>query len=259
MMKKTLIFILLNVFCLQYAVFATIQKAPIATSESTVLKTTEPKLSFKQRVMTYFLQRKIQRIIAKSSYVRAAKDSTDRNCVKIVLKRGTVIFAQISSMDEKNITYQLCEQSNRTEGTISLANVSQITDSKGRMIFNNESKPAKLVSETKGRKYANISLIALLVAAGAVVLTIIAIAASFGGGNGSNSVREFFSDMLFAAAAVFTFVVSILVSFIMGIMALIELGKSTNENSGSKVLAGIATVISGLVIFFTLLGLAGGG
>jgi hypothetical protein len=255
MMKKTLIFILLNVFCLQYAVFATIQKAPIATSESTVLKTTEPKLSFKQRVMTYFLQRKIQRIIAKSSYVRAAKDSTDRNCVKIVLKRGTVIYAQISSMDEKNITYQLCEQSNRSEGTISLTNVSQITDSKGRMIFNNESKPAQLVSQTLGRKYANMSVTALLVAVGAVLLTIIAIASSFGGGSNS----DIFSSVLFGVFAVSTFVVGILASFIWGIMALIELGKSSNENSGSKALAGLATVISGLVIFFTLLGLVAGG
>jgi hypothetical protein len=255
MMKKTLIFILLNVFCLQYAVFATIQKAPIATSESTVLKTTEPKLSFKQRVMTYFLQRKIQRIIAKSSYVRAAKDSTDRNCVKIVLKRGTVIFAQISSMDEKNITYKLCEQSNRSEGTISLTNVSQITDSKGRMIFNNESKPAQLVSQTLGRKYANMSVTALLVAVGAVLLTIIAIASSFGGGSNS----DIFSSVLFGVFAVSTFVVGILASFIWGIMALIELGKSSNENSGSKALAGLATVISGLVIFFTLLGLVAGG
>ncbi len=255
MMKKTLIFILLNVFCLQYAVFATIQKAPIATSESTVLKTTEPKLSFKQRVMTYFLQRKIQRIIAKSSYVRAAKDSTDRNCVKIVLKRGTVIYAQISSMDEKNITYKLCEQSNRSEGTISLTNVSQITDSKGRMIFNNESKPAQLVSQTLGRKYANMSVTALLVAVGAVLLTIIAIASSFGGGSNS----DIFSSVLFGVFAVSTFVVGILASFIWGIMALIELGKSSNENSGSKALAGLATVISGLVIFFTLLGLVAGG
>jgi hypothetical protein len=253
-MKKTLIFILLNVFCLQYAVFATIQKAPITTSESTVLKTTEPKLSFKQRVMTYFLQRKIQRIIAKSSYVRAAKDSTDRNCVKIVLKRGTVVFAQISSMDEKNITYKLCEQSNRSERTISLANVSQITDSKGRMIFNNESKPAQLVSQTQGRKYANRSVSALLIAVGAVLLTIIAIASSFGGGSSS----DITSSVLFGVFSVLTFVVSIIASFIWGIMALIELGKSTHENSGSKFLAGTATVISGLVIFFTLLSLVAG-
>jgi hypothetical protein len=248
-MKKALLITLLNFFLLQNDAFATIQKIP----ENAVLK---PHLSFKQKVFTYFLQKKIRYALAQQPHRIAPKDSSGHDCVQMKLKRGSTIAATIISMDDKIITYKLCDHLNIAEGTIRLELVAHIKDTNNRIIFNNEpndDKSNRIGELTKGDKYATTSVTALGIALVAMVLAILAaFSALFVSLSGNSSGTE----MLFFAL-VLTFVVGMLVSFIAGIAALAHMAKTPPQKSGSKFSATLSTILSGLVVLLMLIRFAG--
>jgi hypothetical protein len=245
-MKKALLITLLNFFLLQNDAFATIQKIP----ENAVLK---PHLSFKQKVFTYFLQKKIRYALAQQPNRIVPKDSSGHDCVQMKLKRGSTIAATIISMDDKTIIYKLCDHPNIAEGTIRLEQVAHVTDANQRIIFNNEPKSNRIGELTKGDKYSAASFAALGIALIAMLLAVvtgISILASSLGGRSNGTETLFFALTL-------TFVVGMLVSFIAGIAALADMAKTPPQKSGSKFSATLSTILSGLVVLLMLVRFAG--
>jgi hypothetical protein len=241
-MKKTLFFLGFSLFLLQTQVFATIQ------STKAVLQETKPHLSFKQRVFTYFMQRKIRRLKAQNPVFFAQKDSSDRECVFIKLKQGQTISAKIISMDEKNIIYTLCNQANTAEGTVRLEQVNYVTDAQHRMIFNNQPKTRMMGVPTKGDKYARTSITALVIALGSLLLGIIS---TFTGLFALDE-EGIFAGLIFGLVFVF----GIITSFISGIMSLSQIAHTPPNQENSKFLAVLSTIIGGLFTLLLLLTLA---
>jgi hypothetical protein len=243
-MKKVLTFIFLSFLMLQKQAFATIQKAP---ENAVILQKTKPHLSFKQKVFTYLIQRKIRRFQAKQPTLLAQKGNLLQECVTITLKNGRTILATILSMDDKNITYKLCDHANAAEGTVRIEQVSYVTDAQNRMIFNNQPKTLKTGASTSGDKNAITSISALIIALAAVILAFFSALSSFGGGGGNSE------TMLIALALIF--VVGIIVSFISGIMSLSHMATTPPQKDSSKFLAILSTIISGLFVVLMLLNL----
>ncbi|MEN9611087.1 MAG: hypothetical protein RLZZ628_1901 [Bacteroidota bacterium] len=249
-MKKILVLLLLQFFCLQMTSFATIRVDTGSIKAHLPLKSTGSKapLTFKQRFFTYWLQKKI-RYVAQQSNRIAQKDSSGQDCVQIKLKRGSTIAAMIVSMDDKTITYKLCESLNTGEGTIRLEQVARIIDANNKMIFNNEAKLSSAVELTKGDKYASISVNALGIALIAMVLAVGAAFLAIWGSLFSSSNQ---AEVLFAAL-VLTFMIGTVVSFIAGIAALLQMAKMTPQKTLSKFSATLSTIISGAVLLLMLL------
>jgi hypothetical protein len=246
-MKKTLILILLSGFWGQKDVFAAIQ--PI--SEHTVtLRAAKPHLSFKEQVFAYFLQRKIQRLSTKQMPFFASKDSSGRECVHILLKQGHTISATIVRTDDKNITYQLCNQENAAEGTLEIERVASITDAQNRIIFKNQPKVVLASEPNIGDKTASASIWVLLLGLLAGVLTIffgvLAIVDSLGRNNtGSNETLTVTFGILF--------LLSIVSSLVLGIVSLVQQAKIPSQKLSSKIWAMLSTIISGIIILWLLL------
>jgi hypothetical protein len=246
-MNKILTFIILTFLALQNQVFATIQKVP----ENAVLQHAKPHLSFKQKVFTYLIQRKIRRLNAKHATLLAQKGNHLQECVTITLKNGRTISATIVSMDDKNIIYKLCDQPNIAEGTVSVEQVAHITDAQNRMIFNNQPRILKAGEPTKGDKNATISITALVIALGSVLIGFITALSSLFGGSDNFEILGFILPILFLGG--------ILVSFISGLASLVHMAHTPPQRESSKFLAVLSTIISGLFIVLLLLLLGTGG
>ena len=241
-MKKVLTFIVLNFLVLQNQVFATIQKVP---EKAVVSQNAKPSLSFKQKVFTYLIQRKIRRLTAQQPVILTPKGHSLQECVTITLKNGRTISATIVSMDDKNITYKLCDQTNIAEGTVRIEQVAYVTDAQNRMIFNNQTKLLKAGEPTKGDRNAVVSITALVIALGAVILGfIVALSSLFESNEGSDSLGIILSLL---------FVIGMLVSFITGIASLSDMAKVEPQKESSRFLAMLSTIVSGLFIVLMLL------
>jgi hypothetical protein len=243
-MKKALIFIVLSLMVLQNAAFATIQKTP---EKAVHLQ----KRSFKQKVFTYLIQRKIRRLNAKQPILFAQKGMGTEECVTITLKNGRSILATIVSMDDKNIAYKLCDHSNTAEGTVRVEQVLYVTDAQNRMIFNNQPKTLQTGVLTKGDKNATISISALAIALVSIILAFISALSAFGNGGSSE-------DGAIAIVLLLVFVIGIVVSLITGIMSLSQMATTPPQRESSKFLAILSTIIAGLFTVLILLNLSSG-
>ncbi len=250
-MKKVLTFIILSFLMLQNEVFATIQKAP---ENAVLLQKTKPHLSFKQKVFTYLIRRKMRLLNAKQHTLLVKKGNALEDCVTIRLKNGRSILATILSMDDKNITYKLCDHENTAEGIVRIEQVASVTDAQNRMIFNNQPKILKTGERTRGDKNATTSISALVIALGALILGIFfaftALLDSLGNGGGEN-------NAVLSIILGIIFFVGILVSFITGIMSLSDMASTPPQKESSKFLAILSTIISGLFVALMLLSIAG--
>jgi hypothetical protein len=237
-MKKILIISILSLFFKQNDAFATIQKTP---EKIVPLQ----KLSFKQRLFTYLIQRKMRCLNAKQPmrFVQNGKDLQDY--MTITLKNGSIILATIISMDDKNITYKRCEQSNTAQETVGLEQVAQVTDAQNRMIFNNLPKMLKAGELTRGDKNATVSIWALVAAFVAFLLTTIFAFASARDREGGASAL--------ISGFLLTFVIGIVVSFITGIISWVQTTTTPPQKEFSKFSAILSTLISGLCIVLMLL------
>jgi small nuclear ribonucleoprotein (snRNP)-like protein len=245
-MNKILIIIILNLIVLQNEVFATIQKV---SEKAVLLQKTKPHLSFKQKVFTYLIQRKMRHLNAKKSPIFAPKGNHLQECVTITLKNGRTILGTIISMDDKNIAYKLCDQSNTAEGTVRIEQVAYVTDAQNRMIFNNQPKSQKTGEITKGDKNATISISALAIALGSVILAFFSALSSFGNSGG---------DETLVSGLLIVFIIGIVVSLITGIMSLSQMAKTPPQRESSKFLAILSTIIAGLFVVLMLLNLSSG-
>jgi small nuclear ribonucleoprotein (snRNP)-like protein len=241
-MKKTLIFIVFNFLMMQNAVFATIQKLP---EKAVPLQETKPHFSFKQKVFTYLIQRKIRRLNAK----QPQKSKGLQDCVTITLKNGRTISATIISMDDKNIAYRLCDQVNTAEGNVRVEQVAYVTDAQNRTIFSNQPKMVKTGQPTSGDKNATASITALAIALGAAVLALFTLLSTFNlnGSSGGETT---------SIALSLIFVIGIVVSFITGLISLGQMATTPPQRDGSKFLAILSTIISGLFVLLMLLAIA---
>ncbi len=240
-MKKVLAFIILSFLMLQKPVFATIQKVP---ENAATLQKNKPHLSFKQKVFTYLLQRKIRLLNAKRHTLLVKKGNGLDECVTITLKNGRSILATILSMDDKNITYKLCDHANATEGTVRIEQVASVTDAQNRMIFNNQPKRLKTGELTKGDKNAVTSITALVIALGSVLFGFIAAFTSLFGFDGSSESSGILLMLIF--------VIGIVISFITGILSLSQMAKIEPQKDSSKFLAILSTIISGLFVLLSI-------
>jgi hypothetical protein len=238
-MQKILLFSILNFFLFQNPVFATIQSLP----KDIVLKETPQKRTFKQKVLNYIVQRKMQRFMAPKSFLGASRDSSARPCVQIQLKNGSVLSGTIVSLDEKAITYKLCGQPQTETHHINLTDVSSMTDAEGRVIFNNEKKIIQRVGRlTKGDHAATISMLSILLIGISIALMLLFLLV--GPMDGPNLLSLLVFGILFFGG--------ILTGLISGIYALIQMKKNPPQKVNSKLKAISGTILSGLLALVML-------
>jgi small nuclear ribonucleoprotein (snRNP)-like protein len=221
----------------QNQVFATIKKIP---ENVVALQNAKPSLSFKQKVFTYLIQRKIRHLAKKGNLLQ--------ECVTITLKNGRMISATIVSMDDKNIIYKRCDQTNATEDTVQVKQVAYVMDAQNRMIFNNQPQLLNASEPTKGDKNATISITSLVIALGSVLLAFIIALSSLFGNRGSFEIMGIILS--------FVFIIGILVSFISGMVGLGQMANTPPQKESSRFLAVLSTIISGLFVVLMLLFLA---
>ncbi len=126
-MKKVLIFIILGIFYKQNNAFATIQQ---------------------------------------TAFLGAKSDTIGQECVKISLKNGNIVYGNISKIGDTQLFFKQCDQPIASITSISIKEVSEITDVHGKIINH---KPPKIISakrEKIGAFLANVSLGTMLLSWG---------------------------------------------------------------------------------------------
>jgi hypothetical protein len=217
-MKKTLIFIVLQFFCLQNEVFATIQK-------TTILEKKHYLLPFKQQ-MILFLQPK--------------RDTTKEECVQIHLKNGIIIYGKVTNMDETQLLVQPCAPKDAQILSIPIITFSQVTDSHGKIIFNNKPKPILGKTEKRGVGLANFSLGSVITGIVGVLLLVLlprtATVESEGFGFLFSKMTSLGNFLIFLVLG------GLALGFIIGVISLMTLKRFKNKNANLKALIGIAPV-----------------
>ncbi len=220
-MKKTLIFIIILFFCFSMNSFATIHKS-INTVTTSIQKTPfNPFLS------------------AKNGTIR-------QECVQIHLKAGIVVYGKVSSMDATHLFFKSCDYQDTIIKSILITTLSQVTNTHGKVIFNNESKNMLGKREKTSVFLANFSFISVIASAMALILWCILpkslIIASSG----------FLLPVLtsFGTSLAFIFFGGLALGFIIGVISLMMLKRSKNKSAERKALIGIAPILLFFLIYF---------
>jgi hypothetical protein len=223
-MKKTLVFIVLQFFCLQKEAFATIQKISILEKKHDLSP-------FKQQ-MILFLQPK--------------RDTSKEECVQIHLKNGIIIYGKVSGMDETQLLVQPCAPKDAQILSIPIITFSQVTDNHGKIIFNNKPKPILGKTEKRGVRLANFSLGSVITGiVGVLLLVLLPRTATV------ESEGFIFPKMTsLGNFLIFLFLGGLALGFIIGVISLMTLKRFKNKNANLKALIGIAPVLTFFLIYF---------
>jgi hypothetical protein len=175
----------------------------------------------------------------------AISDTSGRECVKISLKNGSIVYGNITKLDETQLIFKQCDEPNVPIIRIPIKELDKITDAQGKIINH---KPPKMISaqrEKIGAFLANFSLGAMILSWGSKLL--------------AESETQIVTPLRappykkYSSIGVFLiglFMVGFMLAFCIGIISLSVLNGSKKKWAKIKALIGILPMTILLLLFF---------